>query len=84
MLNGNQTMLILIYYIITRRKELGLLSKKDYTVRTIVTSALTQVVSEKNGVEMFECYTGFKWIAAVMRELEGKRNYCLLYTSRCV
>ena len=75
MLNGNQTMLILIYYIITRRKELGLLSKKDYTVRTIVTSALTQVVSEKNGVEMFECYTGFKWIAAVMRELEGKRNY---------
>lgn len=75
LLNGNQTMLILIYYIITRRKELGLLSKKDYTVRTIVTSALTQVVSEKNGVEMFECYTGFKWIAAVMRELEGKRNY---------
>ena len=75
LLNGNQTMLILIYYIITRRKELGLLSKKDYTVRTIVTSALTQVVSEKYGVEMFECYTGFKWIAAVMRELEGKRNY---------
>ncbi|MDR3060210.1 MAG: phospho-sugar mutase, partial [Prevotella sp.] len=75
LLNGNQTMIILIYYIITRRKELGLLSKKDYTVRTIVTSALTQVVSENNGVEMFECYTGFKWIAAVMRELEGKRNY---------
>ncbi|MDR0825093.1 MAG: phospho-sugar mutase [Prevotella sp.] len=75
LLNGNQTMIILIYYIITRRKELGLLTKKDYTVRTIVTSALTQVVSEKNGVEMFECYTGFKWIAAVMRELEGKRNY---------
>ena len=75
LLNGNQTMLILIYYIITRRRELGLLSNKDYTVRTIVTSALTQVVSEKNGVEMFECYTGFKWIAAVMRELEGKRQY---------
>ncbi|WP_029904639.1 phospho-sugar mutase [Prevotella sp. 10(H)] len=75
LLNGNQTMLILIYYIITRRKELGLLTGKEYTVRTIVTSALTQVVSEKNGVEMFECYTGFKWIAAVMRELEGKRQY---------
>jgi phosphoglucomutase len=75
LLNGNQTMIILIYYIITRRKELGLLNKKDYTVRTIVTSALTQAVSEKNGVEMFECYTGFKWIAAVMRELEGKRKY---------
>lgn len=75
LLNGNQTMLILIYYIITRRKELGLLTGKEYTVRTIVTSALTQTVSEKNGVEMFECYTGFKWIAAVMRELEGKRQY---------
>ncbi|MDU1890875.1 MAG: phospho-sugar mutase [Dysgonomonas sp.] len=75
LLNGNQTMLILIYYIITRRRELGLLTGKEYTVRTIVTSALTQVVSEKNGVEMFECYTGFKWIAAIMRELEGKRQY---------
>lgn len=75
LLNGNQTMLILIYYLITRRKELGILKPTDYTVRTIVTSGLTQIVSEKNGVEMFECYTGFKWIAAVMRELEGKRKY---------
>ncbi|WP_108822340.1 phospho-sugar mutase [Dysgonomonas sp. Marseille-P4361] len=75
LLNGNQTMLILIYYIITRKRELGQLTGKEYTVRTIVTSELTQVVSEKNGVEMFECYTGFKWIAAVMRELEGKRQY---------
>ncbi|WP_165026015.1 phospho-sugar mutase [Dysgonomonas sp. ZJ279] len=75
LLNGNQTMLILIYYIITRRKELGLLTGNEYTVRTIVTSMLTQTVSEKNGVEMFECYTGFKWIAAVIRELEGKRKY---------
>lgn len=75
LLNGNQTMLILIYYIITRKRELGQLTGKEYTVRTIVTSELTQVVSEKNGVEMFECYTGFKWIAAVMRELEGKRKY---------
>lgn len=75
LLNGNQTMLILVYYIITRRKELGLLTGKEYTVRTIVTSILPQIVSEKNGVEMFECYTGFKWIAAVIRELEGKRKY---------
>ncbi|NDV79057.1 phospho-sugar mutase [Dysgonomonas sp. 511] len=75
LLNGNQTMLILIYYIITRKRELGQLTGKEYTVRTIVTSALTQIVSEKNGVEMFECYTGFKWIASVMRELEGKRQY---------
>ncbi|MBB4035581.1 phosphoglucomutase [Dysgonomonas hofstadii] len=75
LLNGNQTMLMLIYYIITRKKQLGQLTGKEYTVRTIVTSALMQTVSEKNGVEMFECYTGFKWIASVMRELEGKRKY---------
>lgn len=75
LLNGNQTMLMLVYYLITRRRELGLLKSTDYTVRTIVSSTLTQVISEKNGVEMFECYTGFKWIASVMRELEGKRQY---------
>ncbi|NDW19616.1 phospho-sugar mutase [Dysgonomonas sp. 216] len=75
LLNGNQTMIILIYYIITRWKQSGKLTGTEYTVRTIVTSALTQVIAEKNGVEMFECYTGFKWIASVMRELEGKRKY---------
>ena len=75
LLNGNQTMIILIYYIITRWKQSGKLTGTEYTVRTIVTSALTQVIAEKNGVEMFECYTGFKWIASIMRELEGKRKY---------
>lgn len=75
LLNGNQTMIILIYYLVTRWKELGKLTGTEYTVRTIVTSELTQVISEKNGVEMFECFTGFKWIASVMRQLEGKRKY---------
>lgn len=75
LLNGNQTMIMLIYYIVTRWRELGKLTGKEYTVRTIVTSELTQIISEKNGVEMFECFTGFKWVATVMRELEGKRKY---------
>lgn len=75
LLNGNQTMIMLIYYIVTRWRELGKLTGSEYTVRTIVTSELTQTISEKNGVEMFECFTGFKWIAAVMRDLEGKRKY---------
>lgn len=75
LLNGNQTMIILVYYLVTRWKELGKLTGTEYTVRTIVTSELTQVISEKNGVEMFECFTGFKWIASVMRQLEGKRKY---------
>lgn len=74
-LNGNQTMIILVYYLVTRWRELGKLTGTEYTVRTIVTSELTQVISEKNGVEMFECFTGFKWIASVMRQLEGKRKY---------
>ncbi len=75
LLNGNQTMIILVYYLVTRWKELGKVTGTEYTVRTIVTSELTQIISEKNGIEMFECYTGFKWIASVMRELEGKRKY---------
>lgn len=75
LLNGNQTMIILVYYLVTRWRELGKLTGTEYTVRTIVTSELTQVISEKNGVEMFECFTGFKWIASVMRQLEGKRKY---------
>ncbi|WP_353121814.1 phospho-sugar mutase [Dysgonomonas capnocytophagoides] len=75
LLNGNQTMIILVYYLVTRWRELGKLTGTEYTVRTIVTSELTQTISEKNGVEMFECFTGFKWVATVMRELEGKRKY---------
>lgn len=75
LLNGNQTMIVLIYYIVTRWRELGKLTGKEYTVRTIVTSELAQVISEKNGVEMFECFTGFKWVASIMKKLEGKRQY---------
>lgn len=75
LINGNQAMCLLVYYIITRKKELGQLTGKDYLLRTIVTSELTQVIAEANGVQMFETYTGFKWIAAVIRELENKQNY---------
>lgn len=75
LLNGNQLMIILIYYLVTRWKEEGRLTGTEYTVKTIVTSELAQKVSEKNGVEMFDCYTGFKWIASIMLKLEGKRQY---------
>lgn len=74
-LTGNQSMILLVYYIITRKKELGTLSDKDFMVRTIVTSELNSVICEKNGIEMFETYTGFKWIAAIIRQLEGTRKY---------
>ncbi len=75
LVNGNQTGLLFTYYILRRRQELGILQKSDFMVKTIVTSELLKDVSNSFGIEMFDCYTGFKWIAAVVRELEGKRKY---------
>lgn len=75
LLNGNQSMLLLVYYIITRKRETGTLTDKDYMVRTIVSSELSEVICKKNGIEMFETYTGFKWIASMIRNLEGTRKY---------
>jgi phosphoglucomutase len=75
LLNGNQTLLIFIYYLITRWKELGKLEGNEYVVKTIVSTELIKNVAKKNGVKMFDCYTGFKWIADVMRQNENKRTY---------
>ena len=75
LVNGNQTVLIFLYYIITRRKELGLLTGKEYVVKTIVTSELVAEIATKNEVEYFDCYTGFKYIAEVIRDNEGKKIY---------
>jgi phosphoglucomutase len=75
LVNGNQTVLIFLYYIITKRKEFGLLTGKEYVVKTIVTSELVAEIAAKNGVECFDCYTGFKYIAGVIRENEGKKTY---------
>ena len=75
LVNGNQTVLIFLYYIITRRKELGLLTGNEYVVKTIVTSELAAEIARRNGVEYYDCYTGFKYIADVIRENEGKKIY---------
>jgi len=75
LVNGNQTALIFIYYLIRRWKELGKLNGNQYIVKTIVTTEIIKQIAERNGVEMFDCYTGFKWIAAVIRENEGKKQY---------
>ncbi|MCX6221239.1 MAG: phospho-sugar mutase, partial [Bacteroidia bacterium] len=75
LVNGNQTVLLFLYYIITKRKELGLLTGKEYVVKTIVTSELVAEIATKNGVEYYDCYTGFKYIADVIRENEGKKIY---------
>lgn len=75
LVNGNQTMLLCLYYLMTRRQELGLLTGKEYMVKTIVTTELVKKIADLKGVEMFDCYTGFKWIADVIRKNEGNKNY---------
>jgi phosphoglucomutase len=72
--NGNQTALIFNYYLIRRRKELGLLTGNDYVVKTIVTTELFKDVAEQNNVQCFDAYTGFKWIADVIRK-NPEKNY---------
>jgi phosphoglucomutase len=75
LVNGNQTVLLFLYYIITRKKETGSLTGKEYIVKTIVTSELAAEIASKNGVEYYDCYTGFKYIAEIIRENEGKKTY---------
>ena len=75
LVNGNQTAMLFIYYLLTRWSELGKLKGKEYIVKTIVTTEMIASIARKFNVPYFDCYTGFKWIAAVMRENEGKMQY---------
>lgn len=75
LLNGNQIMLLLIYYLMAQRKEKGLLKGKEFIVKTIVTTELVKKIADKLGIEMFDCYTGFKWIAEIIRKNEGVKKY---------
>lgn len=75
LVNGNQTMLLCLYYLMNKRGELGLLTGKEYVVKTIVSSELLKNIAVKKGVDMYDCYTGFKWIADVIRKNEGVKNY---------
>ena len=56
-------------------EELGWLSGREYIVKTIVTTETVRAIAERKGVEMYDVYTGFKWIAEVMRRNEGKKQY---------
>lgn len=75
LVNGNQTALLFIYYLVRRWKETGKIQGNEYVVKTIVTTEIIKQIAEQNHIECFDCYTGFKWIAAVMRENEGIKNY---------
>lgn len=75
LVTGNQTAMMFTYYILHRRQELGILSKKDYMVKTIVTTEMIRKICRSFSTELFDCYTGFKWIASEVREREGKMKY---------
>lgn len=74
-LNGNQTALVFIYYIISKRKESGKLKGNEFIVKTIVTTELIAKITERNNVEYFDVFTGFKFIAEVIRDFEGVKTY---------
>ncbi len=74
-LNGNQTCMMFAWYIIANKKKLGQLKGNEFMVKTIVTTETIKKIADKNGVEMMDCYTGFKWIAALIRENEGIKKY---------
>ena len=74
-INGNQTAMMLSYYIIENKKKLGKLNPSDFMVKTIVTTEVIAKIAERNGVEIRDCYTGFKWIANEIAISEGKQKY---------
>ncbi len=73
--NGNQTAMLFIYYIITKMKQAGKLKGNEFVVKTIVTTELIAEIAKRNRIEYFDVYTGFKFIAEIIRELEGKKKY---------
>lgn len=75
LVDGNQTCMIFLYYIIKNRIAMGKMKGDEYVVKTIVTTELIKSIANKNNVKMYDEYTGFKWIARVIRLLEGKETY---------
>ena len=75
LLNGNQTGTLLIYYLLNAWKEAGKLNGKQYIVKTIVTSYVIDAIAAKFGVNCYNVLTGFKYIAEIIRNSEGKEEF---------
>lgn len=75
LVNGNQIVMILLNYLMNRNAELGTLTGKEYIVKTIVTTETIKSIADANNIRMFDCYTGFKWIASVIRDNEQTMRY---------
>lgn len=75
LLNGNQAATLLIYYLLTKWQENGKLSGKEFIVKTIVTTELLADIARKYQVEHFDVLTGFKYIADIIKRLEGEKTF---------
>lgn len=75
LLNGNMTGSLLVYYLVQRWKEQGKLDGNQFTAKTIVTSPIIKKISEQNGVPSYDVLTGFKYIAELIKNLEGKKQF---------
>ncbi len=77
LMNGNQTAVLAFNYMIEARKAKGLAAPNDMVVKTIVTSYLIDNIAKQNGIACYNVLTGFKWIASLIKEKEGKENYII-------
>ena len=77
LMNGNQTAVLAISYMLEARKAKGIAQSNDMVIKTIVTTDLIDIIAEKNNVACYNVLTGFKWIAELIKEKEGKENYII-------
>jgi phosphoglucomutase len=77
LMNGNQTAVLAFNYMIEARKEKGIAQPNDMVIKTIVTTEMIDKIAQQNGVHCYNVLTGFKWIAEMIREKEGKENFII-------
>jgi len=77
LMNGNQTAVLAISYMLEARKAKGIAQPNDMVIKTIVTTYMIDAIAEKNNVACYNVLTGFKWIAELIKEKEGRENYII-------
>jgi phosphoglucomutase len=77
LMNGNQTAVLAFNYMIEARKAKGIAQPNDMVIKTIVTTDMIDAIAKASGVACYNVLTGFKWIAAMIKEKEGKENYII-------
>jgi phosphoglucomutase len=77
LMNGNQTAVLAFNYLIEARKTKGIAQPNDMVITTIVTTSMIDAIAKANGVNCYRVLTGFKWIAELIRQKEGKENYII-------